>query len=86
LVENSLLYQLKNSKLTDSTVVSFYLNKEKASTIKFGSYDTVALKDPNDFTILRTINEKAWSVVGSNSKAAGASIQDINAPLIKFYL
>jgi len=86
LVENSLLYQLKNLNLTDSTVVSFYLNKEKASTIKFGSYDTVALKDPNDFTILRTIDEKAWSVVGSNSKAAGASIQDINAPLIKFYL
>jgi len=62
LIDNSVLYQLKNKKLTDNTVVSFYLNKKGTSVIKFGSYDKLALKDPNDFTILRTFDENAWMV------------------------
>lgn len=43
--------------MTDSTVVSIYLKKDGISLIKFGSYDTAALKNPDDFTILRTVNE-----------------------------
>lgn len=72
--KNSVLYQLKNGGLTDNTVVSFYLNKDGLSTIKFGTYDKAALKDPNDFTILRTVDETKWSVKGSNPNVNGDSI------------
>jgi len=37
--KNSLLFQLKDKKLTDNTVVSFYLSRDGASVIKFGAYD-----------------------------------------------
>ena len=74
LKNNSLLYQLKDKGFTDSTVVSFYLTKEGLSTIKFGSYDSEALKFPDKFTILRTIDETRWWVKGSNVNVHGINI------------
>jgi len=51
------LFQLKDKNLTDNTVVSIYFDRDGLSLIKFGSYDKAALKDPNDFTVIRTVND-----------------------------
>ena len=53
---------LKTSGQIENAMVSFYLQKNTTSMIKFGSYDKAALRNPDDFHIYRTVDKKAWKV------------------------
>jgi len=55
--------------------VSLYFDHDGLSLIKFGSYDKAALKDPNDFTVMRTVNEQEWKIKASDPNINGNSIQ-----------
>lgn len=49
-------------------IVSLYMPASSKSTpsLKFGSYDQFALYDIHDFTELKTVNEKSWSIAADS--------------------
>ena len=67
----NLVTDLKETGQIDHKVVSFYLNKDMISMLKFGSYDKAALKNPDDFHVFRTVNKNAWRIDTVSVKILG---------------
>ena len=63
--ENNFLYSLKQKGLIDHMTVSFFVENDNVpnkSTIKFGSYDKIALRPGTELQMLRTAHKGTWDV------------------------
>lgn len=64
--EESILYSLKASGYVDHAMVSLYLQKDKASSIKFGSYDRAAIQNFSEFETFKTLDREDWRINASD--------------------
>ena len=83
--QDNFLYQLKNQGLIDHMTVSFYVsdkNRADKSTIKFGSYDEIALHPDHKLRLLRTSSRSTWDLDANEIKLGKTSVAEHS--LIRF--
>jgi hypothetical protein len=64
--DESFLLTLQKDKIIDNLIVSMYVNYEKNSTLKFGSWDKNAIKKGTKLELYKTKDTSTWALTGES--------------------